>query len=134
MVIEGFVHNDDPTAERMWLTPGAFWTQPAGESHVTAANGVNNLIYIEIDSGPYLVLAKEKAFDNGERPINVRFQKVSEATITDMFRLPRDVGIIAQHQIAEPGGAPRRIRYASPPHPGLPDGHVGVAELADALA
>ena len=71
VVIEGLMHNDDPTAEKMWLPPGSFWTQPAGESHITAADGLTNLIYLEIDSGPYLVLPKEKAFDNGERPINV---------------------------------------------------------------
>jgi len=71
IVIEGLMHNDDPTAERMWLPPGSFWTQPAGASHITAADSLNNLIYLEIDSGPYLVLPEEKAFDNGERPINV---------------------------------------------------------------
>ncbi|MCG8672134.1 MAG: DUF4437 domain-containing protein [Pseudomonadales bacterium] len=71
VVIEGLVHNDDPAAEKMWLSTGSFWTQPAGETHVTAADGQDNLIYLEIDSGPYLVLSSEKAFDNGERPINV---------------------------------------------------------------
>ncbi len=71
VVIEGLMHNDDPTADKMWLPTGSFWTQPAGESHITAANGENNLIYLEIDSGPYLVLSAEKAFDSGERPINV---------------------------------------------------------------
>ncbi|GJM08372.1 MAG: hypothetical protein DHS20C11_06480 [Lysobacteraceae bacterium] len=71
VVIEGLMHNDDPAAEKMWLPPGSFWTQPAGESHVTAADGLNNLIYLEIDSGPYLVLPEEKEFDNGERPINL---------------------------------------------------------------
>ena len=71
VVIEGLVHNDDPAAEKMWLPTGSFWTQPAGESHVTAADGQDNLIYLEIDSGPYLVLAAKKAFDNGERAINV---------------------------------------------------------------
>lgn len=71
VVINGLVHNDDPAAEKMWLSTGSFWTQPAGESHITAADGQSNLIYLEIDSGPYLVLASEKAFDNGERPINV---------------------------------------------------------------
>jgi len=55
----------------MWLPADSFWTQPAGENHITAADGENNLIYLEIDNGPYLVLAKEKAFDNGERPINI---------------------------------------------------------------
>ena len=71
VVIEGLMHNDDPAAEKMWLTPGSFWTQPAGENHVTAASGEENLIYLEIDSGPYLVQPSEKAFDNGERPINL---------------------------------------------------------------
>ncbi len=71
VVIEGLMHNDDPAAKKMWLPTGSFWTQPAGESHITAADGQENLIYLEIDSGPYLVLSEEKAFDNGERPINV---------------------------------------------------------------
>lgn len=71
VVIEGLMHNDDPEAEKMWLPTGSFWTQPAGESHITAANGQDNLIYLEIDSGPYLVLSAAKAFDNGERPINM---------------------------------------------------------------
>ncbi|RDH45872.1 DUF4437 domain-containing protein [Zooshikella ganghwensis] len=71
VVIEGLMHNDDPTAEKMWMSTGSFWTQPAGESHITAAEGKNSLIYLEIDSGPYLVLSAKKAFDNGERPINV---------------------------------------------------------------
>ncbi|WP_370978314.1 DUF4437 domain-containing protein [Agaribacterium sp. ZY112] len=71
VVIEGLMHNDDPMAEKMWLPSGSFWTQPAGESHITAADGQDNLIYLEINSGPYLVLSAEKAFDNGERPINV---------------------------------------------------------------
>lgn len=71
MVISGLLHNDDPQAEKMWLPPGSFWTQPAGEVHITAANGSKNLAYIEIDSGPYLVLPSEEASDNGERPINV---------------------------------------------------------------
>jgi len=71
VVIEGLMHNDDPSAEKMWLTPGSYWTQPAGESHITAANGESNLIYLEIESGPYLVQPKEQAFDNGERPVNI---------------------------------------------------------------
>lgn len=71
IVIEGLVHNDDPTAAKMWLPTGSFWTQPAGENHITAANGASNLIYLEIDSGPYLVHSKDEAVDNGERPINM---------------------------------------------------------------
>ncbi|MBW3163797.1 DUF4437 domain-containing protein [Ferrimonas balearica] len=71
VVIEGMMHNDDPDAAPMWLPAGSFWTQPAGENHITAANGEKNMIYLEIDSGPYLVQPGSDAFDNGERPINV---------------------------------------------------------------
>ncbi len=71
IVIEGAMHNDDPSAEKMWMPAGSFWTQPAGENHTTAANGSTNLIYLEIDSGPYLVQPSSKHFDNGERPLNL---------------------------------------------------------------
>ena len=71
IVISGHIHNDDPNAEKMWMPSGSFWTQPAGETHITAAKGSNNLAYIEIDKGPYLVLPTNEAFDRGERPINV---------------------------------------------------------------
>lgn len=55
IVIKGLMHNDDPTAESLWLPQGSYWTQPAGQNHITAANDEENLIYLEIDSGPYLV-------------------------------------------------------------------------------
>lgn len=84
VVIEGLLHNDDPTAEKLWLTTGSFWTQPAGETHITAADGQDNLIYLEIDSGPYLVLSAEKAFDNGERPINVDQRNLVWLEASDM--------------------------------------------------
>lgn len=71
VVIEGLMHNDDPSAEKMWLPTGSFWTQPAGEEHITAADGETNLIYLEIDSGPYLVMPSKEKFDNGERPLNL---------------------------------------------------------------
>ncbi len=71
LVIKGLVHNDDPKAENMWLPEGSFWTQPAGEAHITSAQGQENLAYIEIDSGPYLVQPTSMAFDNGERPVNI---------------------------------------------------------------
>lgn len=70
VVISGLVHNDDPDAEEMWMPPGSFWTQPAGDVHITAAKG-KSLVYVEIDKGPYLVLPKEEAFDKGERPVNL---------------------------------------------------------------
>lgn len=71
VVLQGLVHNDDPAAAEMWMPAGSFWTQPAGEIHITAAAAPSNLAYIEIDDGPYLVLPTEDAVDQGERPINV---------------------------------------------------------------
>ncbi len=70
VVIAGGVHNDDPAAEPMWMPAGSFWTQPAGEPHITAARGTT-IAYIEIDKGPYLVMPTDEAFDNGERPVNI---------------------------------------------------------------
>lgn len=72
VVIEGAVHNDDPTAENMWMGPGSFWTQPAGENHITAGQpGAGATAFLEIMEGPYLVQPSDQGFDNGERPINV---------------------------------------------------------------
>ena len=71
VVIEGLVHNDDPDAEVMWMKPGSFWTQPAGESHITSANGKEVMALVEIDKGPYLLKPIDQSFDNGERAINI---------------------------------------------------------------
>ncbi|MEM6718874.1 MAG: DUF4437 domain-containing protein [Bacteroidota bacterium] len=71
VVIKGLVHNDDPAAANMWMKPGSFWTQPKGESHITSAKGEENIAYVEIDHGPYLVKPISEAFDNGERPVNI---------------------------------------------------------------
>ena len=53
------------------MPKGSFWSQPAGEVHITAAKGNESTAYIEIDNGPYLVKPPEEAFDTGERPVNV---------------------------------------------------------------
>jgi hypothetical protein len=71
VVIDGAVHNDDPAAKKMWMESGSFWTQPLGETHITAAKGKNPTIFLEILSGPYLVKPADEAFDPGERPINI---------------------------------------------------------------
>lgn len=71
VVINGLVHNDAPEAANMWMPAGSFWTQPAGEAHITSAKGDINIAYIEIEDGPYLVQHAHEQFDNGERPINV---------------------------------------------------------------
>ncbi|MEM6687576.1 MAG: DUF4437 domain-containing protein [Bacteroidota bacterium] len=71
VVIKGLIHNDDPTAANMWMQPGSFWTQPKGESHITSAKGEENIAYVEIDRGPYLVKPVSEAFDTGEKPVNI---------------------------------------------------------------
>ena len=71
LVLKGLVHNDDAEADEMWMPVGSFWTQPAGAPHITSAKGSENIAYVEIDSGPYLVNPIEEAYDNGERPVNV---------------------------------------------------------------
>ncbi|EKO3803681.1 TPA: DUF4437 domain-containing protein [Vibrio harveyi] len=69
IVIDGLMHNDDPTSAKMWRPTGSFWTQPAGEDHTTAANGDINLTSLEIDADPYLVKPSKEQFNNGERPL-----------------------------------------------------------------
>lgn len=71
VVIDGLLHNASPNADKMWMPKGSFWTQPAGQNHITAANGNTNLIYLEIDSGPYLVKPSKVAFENGESAVNL---------------------------------------------------------------
>lgn len=71
VVIKGLLHNDDENAETQWLPPGSYWQQPAGEAHITAADGEENMAFLDIQEGPYLVQLTTEAFDNGERPINV---------------------------------------------------------------
>ncbi len=70
IVLGGGLHNNDPEATPMWMKVGSYWTQPAGEIHITSARGAS-IGYVEIQSGPYLVKPSSEAFDNGERPINV---------------------------------------------------------------
>ena len=72
IVISGEIHNDDPEAANMWMGPGTFWTQPAGEIHITSARpGSGGTAFLEILEGPYLVQPGDQAFDNGERPLNL---------------------------------------------------------------
>lgn len=72
IVISGEIHNDDPDAANMWMGPGTFWTQPAGEVHITSARpGSGGTAFLEILEGPYLVQPGDLAFDNGERPLNL---------------------------------------------------------------
>ncbi|MCX2835082.1 DUF4437 domain-containing protein [Microbulbifer thermotolerans] len=90
IVIDGQMHNDDPSAAKMWMPPGSFWTQPAGEDHTTAANGETNLIYLEIDSGPYLVMPSDEQFDNGERPLNLHADNMVWQDNSDLYSIQAD--------------------------------------------
>ena len=77
VVIQGDVHNDDPGAEIMWMGPGSFWTQPAGQNHITAARkGTKGTAFLEILEGPYLVRPASEEFDTGERPINIEAKNI----------------------------------------------------------
>ncbi|MEM6653057.1 MAG: DUF4437 domain-containing protein [Pseudomonadota bacterium] len=72
IVISGEIHNDDPDAANMWMGPGTFWTQPAGQIHITSARpSLGGTGFLEILEGPYLVQPGDQAFDNGERPLNL---------------------------------------------------------------
>lgn len=71
VVIKGLLHNDDEQAEKQWLSAGSYWQQPAGEAHITAADDNENMAFLDIQEGPYLVKPTSEAFDNGERPVNV---------------------------------------------------------------
>ncbi|GAB3476738.1 DUF4437 domain-containing protein [Marinomonas epiphytica] len=87
IVIDGLMHNDAPNATKMWMPQGSFWTQPAGEDHTTAANGENNLIYLEIDSGPYLVQPSAEKFDNGECPLNLHTDNIVWLNKNDLHNI-----------------------------------------------
>lgn len=76
VVLQGLIHNDDPEAEHEWMGPGAFWTQPSGDVHITAARGTDVLAYIEIDAGPYLVRPTDQAFDDGQVAVNLDAKNV----------------------------------------------------------
>lgn len=77
VVIDGAVHNDDPTAENMWMGPGSFWTQPAGENHITSGQpGASATAFLEIMEGPYLVQPSHQEFDNSERPLNLEADNI----------------------------------------------------------
>ena len=87
VVIRGLIHNDDPAAAKMWMPAGSFWTQPAGESHITAARGAETLAFIEIDDGPFQVRPAAEAFDDGERPVNVDVSNLVWLDGADLARI-----------------------------------------------
>lgn len=90
VVMEGLVHNDDPDAETMWMGPGSFWIQPAGESHITAAAEGGATIFLEILEGPYLVQPPADAFVTPERPVNIDAYNIVWMDSEDSTWLARD--------------------------------------------
>lgn len=66
IVLNGMVHNDDENADKMWLPAGSYWTQPAGQPHIAAAEGQYNLAYIEIESGLYWVFLQKRQLTIGK--------------------------------------------------------------------
>lgn len=107
VVISGLIHNDDPNAAPMWMPSGSFWTQPKGEVHITSAKGDDVVALVEIDKGPYLVLSPEKAFDSGERPINIDVSNivwVDPPGITGSFKGPKIAYLWGNLQNGESNG------------------------------
>lgn len=109
VVISGAVHNDDPNAEKMWMGPGSFWTQPAGEPHITSAlPGSGATAFLEIEAGPYLVQPQADAFDNGERPLNLEASNIVwlDATEVDWLNMDRVSKAAGEPQVAFLWGSP----------------------------
>ncbi|MEM1331254.1 MAG: DUF4437 domain-containing protein [Planctomycetota bacterium] len=109
VVIEGLVHNDDPDAAESWMPPGSYWTQPAGEVHITSAKGDGRVAYIEIQTGPYLVMPPEQATDNGERAINVHAGNLVwlDASTSRQISVPQSIAPEDGPRIAFLWGDPR---------------------------
>ncbi len=95
VVIDGLVHNNEPNAESIWMPSGSFWTQPAGDAHITSASGETNIAYVEIEEGPYLVQPMDDAYDNGERPLNIHASNVTwlDKTMVSWIKSNSDVEI-----------------------------------------
>ncbi|MDQ8191881.1 DUF4437 domain-containing protein [Roseibacillus persicicus] len=110
VVMSGEVHNDDPAAEKMWLPAGSYWTQPAGEVHITAAQGENNMAFLEIEEGPYLVLPSEQANDNGERPVNMHEKNIVwlNAADSSWLDIPDSLNPEDGPQITYTWGSPKK--------------------------
>lgn len=105
VVLSGEVHNDDPTAANLWMPAGSFWVQPAGEDHITSARGEENVAYIEIGAGPYLVKPSDQAFAGPEPAINVHAANVVWVNSAGGAQGGAQVAYLwGDPQDAEPGG------------------------------
>ena len=109
VVISGLVHNDDPNAEKAWMGVGSYWTQAAGEVHITAAKGSNNIAYIEIEESPYLVLPTSDAFDKGDKSVNIEASNIVwlDATNTHWIQQPKNIPFTSAPKLAFLWGKPQ---------------------------
>ena len=109
VVISGLVHNDDPNAEKAWMGVGSYWTQAAGEVHITAAKGSDNIAYIEIEESPYLVLPTSEAFDEGDKSVNIEASNIVwlDATNTQWIKQPENISFASAPKIAFLWGNPQ---------------------------
>ena len=108
VVILGALHNDDPAANKTWMPTGSFWVQPAGGVHITAANGDENIAFIEIDRGPYRVQPTTDAFDAGQAPVNVDVSNIAWSSLSKANTADDTGAEIAhlwgEHAAGEPSG------------------------------
>ena len=102
VVISGLVHNDDPNAEKTWMPAGSYWTQAAGEVHITSAKGSSNIAYIEIEKSPYLVLPTNEAFKSSDKSINVEESNIVwlDASNTKWIKQPENTSFEDAPKIA----------------------------------
>ncbi|MEM8843635.1 MAG: DUF4437 domain-containing protein [Pseudomonadota bacterium] len=109
VVISGLVHNDDPSANKAWMSSGSYWTQAAGEIHITAAKGSQNIAYIEIEQSPYLVLPTSKAFDEGDKSVNIEASNIVwlDATNTQWIKQAENTSSKSAAKIAFLWGEPQ---------------------------
>jgi len=109
VVISGLVHNDDPNAEEAWMPSGSFWTQAAGEVHITAAKGSNNIAYIEIEKSPYLVLPTNEAFNSIDKSVNVEKSNIVwlDASNSKWIKQPKNTAVEDAPKVAFLWGKPQ---------------------------
>ena len=100
LVVSGEAHNAPPDAPKLWLNPGSFWTQPAGEVHITAAQGSRNIAYVEIEKGPYLVKPPADAFGPPEQPTIIPYAEMNWTPLGD------GTGAASRPRVAELAGNP----------------------------
>ncbi|MBY8974937.1 DUF4437 domain-containing protein [Rhodobacteraceae bacterium NNCM2] len=108
VVISGELYNGGADATKVWMGPGSFWTQPAGEPHITAAATGGATAFLEILEGPYLVQPTDKSFDNGERPLNLEASNIVWLEASDVNWINQAEGDDGAQQVemAFPWGKP----------------------------